>query len=57
MLRQYKSVPAVDRIDFAIDRAHVVDFLGTDGAGKPTTLNELIDRRVLLAAALNFARR
>ena len=39
--RRYRSVHAVDQIDFSIDKGEVVGFLGPNGAGKTTTLKML----------------
>jgi ABC-2 type transport system ATP-binding protein len=42
LTKRFRSVPAVDRLSFEVDRGTVVGFLGPNGAGKTTT------RRVLL---------
>lgn len=39
--RQYRSVPAVQAIDFTIDAGEMVAFIGPNGAGKTTTLKML----------------
>ena len=41
LFRKYKSVRAVDHVDFAIAEGEVVGFLGPNGAGKTTTLKML----------------
>ena len=40
-LRKYKSVHAVDHVDFTIEKGQIVGFLGPNGAGKTTTLKML----------------
>ena len=39
--REFKTVKAVDEINFTIDQGEVVGFLGPNGAGKTTTLKML----------------
>ncbi len=39
--RKYRSVCAVDHIDFTIEEGEIVGFLGPNGAGKTTTLKML----------------
>ena len=40
-VRRYKSVHAVDHVDFTIEEGEIVGFLGPNGAGKTTTLKML----------------
>ena len=39
--RQYKDIPAVQNVSFAIEPGEIVGFLGANGAGKTTTLKML----------------
>jgi ABC-2 type transport system ATP-binding protein len=39
--RQYKNIPAVQNVSFAIEPGEIVGFLGANGAGKTTTLKML----------------
>jgi ABC-2 type transport system ATP-binding protein len=39
--RQYKNIPAVQHVSFAIEPGEIVGFLGANGAGKTTTLKML----------------
>ncbi|MFX8397129.1 ATP-binding cassette domain-containing protein, partial [Acinetobacter baumannii] len=41
LLRQYRTVKAVEGVSFQIARGEVVGFLGPNGAGKTTTLKML----------------
>ena len=40
-VRDYRTVAAVDRINFSIDRGEVVGYIGPNGAGKSTTIKML----------------
>jgi ABC-2 type transport system ATP-binding protein len=40
-LRDYKTVAAVDRVSFSIDRGEMVGYIGPNGAGKSTSIKML----------------
>jgi ABC-2 type transport system ATP-binding protein len=40
-VRDYKTVAAVDRVNFAIERGEMVGYIGPNGAGKSTTIKML----------------
>ena len=40
-VRDYKTVPAVDRVSFTVERGEMVGYIGPNGAGKSTSINML----------------
>jgi ABC-2 type transport system ATP-binding protein len=40
-VREYRTVAAVDRVSFSIDRGEMVGYIGPNGAGKSTTIKML----------------
>src|SRR5690242_19752681 len=40
-VREYRTVSAVDRVSFSIDRGEMVGYIGPNGAGKSTTIQML----------------
>ncbi len=40
-VREYRTVQAVDRINFAVERGEMVGYIGPNGAGKSTTIKML----------------
>src|SRR6266849_1030528 len=40
-IRDYKTVAAVDRVSFSIERGEMVGYIGPNGAGKSTTIKML----------------
>jgi ABC-2 type transport system ATP-binding protein len=40
-VREYQTVPAVDRVSFSIERGESVGYIGPNGAGKSTTIKML----------------
>lgn len=42
LTKLYKSVPAIDAVNFKVSKGEVVGFVGLNGAGKSTTINILL---------------
>ena len=40
-VREYKTVAAVERVSFSIERGEMVGYIGPNGAGKSTTIKML----------------
>ena len=40
-VRDYRTVAAVDRVSFSIERGEMVGYIGPNGAGKSTTIKML----------------
>ncbi|MFY9752434.1 MAG: ATP-binding cassette domain-containing protein [Candidatus Acidiferrales bacterium] len=40
-VREYRTVPAVDRVSFSIERGEMVGYIGPNGAGKSTSIKML----------------
>jgi ABC-2 type transport system ATP-binding protein len=40
-IRDYRTVAAVDRVSFSINRGEMVGYIGPNGAGKSTTIKML----------------